>query len=74
MARNLYIPPFEVDAIPDTCKPILLDSLNSLLGLRARIDSIDPTKRPRARKMIESYVKPINAELFKREIGGSCRG
>lgn len=73
MARKLYVPPFEVDAIPDVCKLSLTDAMSRLLDMRARIDEIDATKRPRAMKIIEAYMKPINAELRKREFwGGRC--
>lgn len=74
MARKLYTPPFEVDAIPDVCNVSLIDAMSRLLDMRARIDEIDATKRPRAMKTIDAYMKPINAELLKREVGGGLRG
>lgn len=74
MARKLYVPPFEVDAIPDVCTLSLTDAMSRLLDMRARIDKIDATKRPRAMKTIDAYMERINIELLKREVGGGIRG
>lgn len=74
MARKLYVPPFEVDAIPDVCTLSLTDAMSRLLDMRARIDKIDATKRPRTMKTIDAYMERINIELLKREVGGGIRG
>lgn len=74
MARKLYVPPFEVDAIPDVCTLSLADAMSRLLDMRARLNEIDATKRPRAMKTIDAYMERINIELLKREVGGGIRG
>lgn len=74
MARKLYMPPFEVDAIPDVCNVSLIDAMSRLLDMRARLNEIDAIKRPRAMETIEGYMEPINVELRKREVGGGIRG
>lgn len=74
MARKLYTPPFEVGAIPDVCNVSLIDAMSRLLDMRARLNEIDATKRPRAMETIEGYMEPINAELRKREVRGGIRG
>lgn len=74
MARKLYVPPFEVNEIPDVCNVSLIDAMGRLLDMRARLNEIDATKRPRAMKTIDAYMERINIELLKREVGGGIRG
>ena len=42
--------------------------------MRARLNEIDATKRPRAMETIDAYMERINIELLKREVGGGIRG